>query len=195
MKKEEEPKVAQLEHIPTNQSDSTAKHELELVKTLQHVDIENRFAYKGDDSDGKIEWTVRKLFASAFLAMLYTGMPPKPPILPNGKVEHLLTRWPGSQILLYFVGGSLTFIVKDLGTTVGTGWLPTANTLAIAAVAPFVGYLQDLFGKRYIALFGAMLLCLGCVVVGTAHHFGQAVAGMAIAGAGAGIGELTGLAG
>jgi hypothetical protein len=40
-----------------------------------------------------------------------------------------------------------------------------------------------------------MLLCLGCVVVGTAHHFGQAVAGMAIAGAGAGIGELTGLAG
>ena len=40
-----------------------------------------------------------------------------------------------------------------------------------------------------------MLLCVGCVVVGTAHHFGQAVAGMSIAGAGAGIGELTGLAG
>lgn len=55
--------------------------------------------------------------------------------------------------------------------------------------------MQDLFGKRYIALFGAMLLCIGCLVVGTAHKFGQAVAGMAIAGAGAGIGELTGLAG
>lgn len=101
----------------------------------------------------------------------------------------------GSQILLYFAGGSLSFIVKDLGTTVGTGWLPTANTLAIAAVAPFVGYLQDMFGKRYIALFGALLLCVGCAVLGTAHKFGQAVAGMAIAGAGAGIGELTGLAG
>jgi hypothetical protein len=36
---------------------------------------------------------------------------------------------------------------------------------------------------------------VGCVVVGTAHSFGPAVAGMAIAGAGAGIGELTGLAG
>lgn len=82
------------------------------------------------------------------------------------------------------MGGSLTFIVKDLGTSVGQGWLPTANTLAIAAVAPFVGYLQDLFGKRYIALFGALLLCLGCVIVGTAHSFGQAVAGMSIAGAG-----------
>lgn len=97
--------------------------------------------------------------------------------------------------MLYFAGGSLSFIVKDLGTTVGTGWLPTANTLAIAAVAPFVGYLQDMFGKRYMALFGALLLCIGCAVVGTAHKFGQAVAGMAIAGAGAGIGELTGLAG
>jgi hypothetical protein len=40
-----------------------------------------------------------------------------------------------------------------------------------------------------------MLLCLGCVVLGTAHSFGQGVAGMAISGAGAGIGELTGLAG
>lgn len=38
-----------------------------------------------------------------------------------------------------------------------------ANTLAIAAVCPFVGYLQDLFGKRYIALFGALCLCIGCV--------------------------------
>jgi MFS family permease len=89
----------------------------------------------------------------------------------------------------------LSFIVKDLGTTVGTGWLPTANTLAIAAVAPFVGYLQDLFGKRYIALFGALLLCIGCAVVGSAHSFGAAVVGMALSGAGAGIGELTGLAG
>ena len=52
-----------------------------------------------------------------------------------------------------------------------------------------------MFRKRYIALFGALLICLGCIILGTAHHFGQAVAGMAIAGAGAGTGELTGLAG
>lgn len=46
-----------------------------------------------------------------------------------------------------------------------------------------------------MALFGALLLCVGCAVLGSAHSFGQGVAGMAIAGAGAGIGELTGLAG
>lgn len=36
---------------------------------------------------------------------------------------------------------------------------------------------------------------VGLAVVGTAHSFGQAVAGMSISGAGAGIGELTALGG
>jgi hypothetical protein len=161
----------QLEQVSTKQSESPTNHDLKQIHTLREIDLENKHAFKGDDSDGKIDWNIRKLFASAFLAMLYTG----------------------SQILLYFAGGSLTFIVKDLNTKVGTGWLPTSNTLAIAAIAPFVGYLQDLFGKRYIALFGALLLCLGCIILGTAHSFGQAVSGMAIAGTGAGIGELTGV--
>ena len=93
------------------------------------------------------------------------------------------------------MGGSLQFIVPDLNAADTAVWLPVANTLAIAAVAPYTGYLQDLFGKRYIALFGALLICVGIVLVGTAHGFAQGVAGMAMAGAGAGIGELTGLAG
>lgn len=106
-----------------------------------------------------------------------------------------LTISPGSQIILYFVGGSLSFITLDLKAPDTAVWLPVANTLAIAAIAPYTGYLQDLFGKRYIALGGALLICVGIVLVGTAHGFGQGVAGMAMAGAGAGVGELTGLAG
>jgi MFS family permease len=101
----------------------------------------------------------------------------------------------GSQIPLYFVGGTLSFIAVDIGGADVIGWLPVANTLAIASVAPFVGYLQDLFGKRYISLFGAGLLCVGCIVLGTAHQLMPALVGMALCGAGAGIGELTGLAG
>lgn len=81
MEKDEQPTVAQLEHTSTNRSGSTTKHELELERTLQHVDLENRYAFKGDDSDGKVEWTIRKLFASAFLAMLYTGTPHPLPLL------------------------------------------------------------------------------------------------------------------
>lgn len=107
----------------------------------------------------------------------------------------MITNNPGSQIILYFTGGSLAFIGADLGITRGIAWLPTANILAIAATCPYAGYLQDLFGKRYIALFGCFCICTGCALVGSAHTFGQAVVGMAMSGAGAAIGELTGLAG
>ncbi|KAK5725874.1 hypothetical protein LTR15_004064 [Elasticomyces elasticus] len=161
-----------LELTETNVTESNDQH-LEKLDTLQSIDIENHQAFKGDDSDGKVEWTMKKLLASAFLAMLYTG----------------------SQVPLYFAGATLSFIAADIGRADAIGWIPVANTLAIAAVCPFVGYLQDLFGKRYIALFGAVLLCVGCAVLGTAHNLSQALAGMALSGAGAGVGELTGLAG
>ncbi|KAI5357506.1 putative major facilitator transporter Str1/Tri12, major facilitator superfamily [Septoria linicola] len=168
-----------LERVETNSDNASNRgHTNKLEKSETHetliaVDIENHQAFKGDDSDGKVAWTWKKLLAAAFLSMLYTG----------------------SQVPLYFTGGSLSFIAKDIDAADIIGWLPVANTLAIAAVCPFVGYLQDLFGKRYIALSGATLLCVGCIVLGTAHGLGQALAGMALAGAGAGVGELTGLAG
>ncbi|KAJ5437816.1 uncharacterized protein N7458_008814 [Penicillium daleae] len=53
------------------------------------------------------------------------------------------------------------------------------NLLALAGVCPFVGSLSDLIGRRYVAILGASLICL---------------AGMSIAGAGAGVNELTALA-
>lgn len=45
----------------------------ETKDTLIPVDIANHQAFKGDDSDGKVSWTIRRLLACAFLAMLYTG--------------------------------------------------------------------------------------------------------------------------
>lgn len=100
-----------------------------------------------------------------------------------------------SQILLYFVGGILGFIVADIGGASTLGWIPTAYLIALSAVSPFVGYLQDLFGRRFIGIFGMVLLCLGCILMGTTHSFGQCVVAMAFSGAGAAIGELTALAG
>jgi len=101
----------------------------------------------------------------------------------------------GAQIPLYFVGASLSFIVKDIGSPEKSAWLPVANTLAIAAVAPFVGYLQDIFGRRYMSMAGGVSIIVGIIIVGTSHSFGQAVTGMAFAGAGGAVGELTALAG
>jgi hypothetical protein len=69
----EKQEFSHLEEINTRQSDSPTNHDLKQVQTLEHVDLENRHAFKGDDSDGKVEWTLKKLLACAFLCMLYTG--------------------------------------------------------------------------------------------------------------------------
>lgn len=101
----------------------------------------------------------------------------------------------GSQLPLFFVGGTLSFIAADVGGTIIEAWLPISYSLVLAAVAPFCGYLQDLFGRRLITLLGGVVLCVGIIVVGTAQSPGAAIAGMAIAGGGAAVGELTALAG
>lgn len=97
--------------------------------------------------------------------------------------------------MLYFVGGCLGYIQAEFGAAGNSSWLPVSNTLAITAVAPFVGYLQDLLGRRNITLFGSVIIMVGIALIGSAKNFGQAVAGMALSGAGAGICELTALAG
>jgi hypothetical protein len=73
-----------LEHIETNEDNASTHHEkieLEHQYTLGEIDLENKAAHKGDDSDGHVDWTFKTIMASIFLAQLYTGMPPS---LPRG---------------------------------------------------------------------------------------------------------------
>lgn len=63
----------QLDRVSTKEEASSDQKPLAPVETLVPVDIHNRQAFKGDDSDGKIHWNIRTWFAAAFLAMLYTG--------------------------------------------------------------------------------------------------------------------------
>lgn len=86
-------------------------------------------------------------------------------------------------------------MAKDIGGATIQAWMPISYSLALAAIAPFCGYLQDIFGRRNITLAGGVVLCVGIIVVATAHSIGAAIGGMAIAGAGAAVGELTALAG
>ena len=120
--------------------------------------------------------------------------------------------WTGSQIPVYIFGGIPPLIYGDIGGTDRWTWFVLANLLALAAVCPFVGSLSDLMGRRYVAIMGAVLIIVGVTVASTAHnmniligkysminictpdHLLTIVAGMAIAGAGAGINELTALA-
>lgn len=102
--------------------------------------------------------------------------------------------WTGSQIPLYLYGGVPPYIYGELGGVDRWTWFVLGNLFALGAVCPFVGSLSDLFGRRYVALFGAFLLVLGNIVTSTAHTMNTFIGGMAIAGAGAGINELTSLA-
>lgn len=57
----------------------TNEHHIEdsvSEKILEHdnVHINNELAYKGDDSDGKVDWPVRSIIAATGLGCLYTGM-------------------------------------------------------------------------------------------------------------------------
>ena len=121
----------------------------------------------------KTVWTFKTFVATVALSGLYVG----------------------SQIPLYFVGGSLSFIAHDIGGAEASAWLAVSYALALSAVAPFCGYLQDLVGRRNITLGGGTVLMMGCIVLATAKNFGSGIVGMSFSGAGAAIGELTALAG
>ncbi|MCJ1314797.1 hypothetical protein MMC15_000109 [Xylographa vitiligo] len=106
--------------------------------------------------------------------------------------------WTGSQIPIYIFGGIPPYIYRDIGGADRWIWFVLANLLALAAVCPFVGSLSDLIGRRYVALIGASFIVLGMIVSSTAHtmniFIGRLSSGMALAGIGAGINELTALA-
>ena len=68
----EKQEVNYVEHVET--IDSTMN--LHKEQTLSGVDMKNTSAVKGDDSDGKVIWSVRSMFSAVFLAALYTGSCP-----------------------------------------------------------------------------------------------------------------------
>ncbi|XHF96548.1 hypothetical protein AWENTII_000177 [Aspergillus wentii] len=102
--------------------------------------------------------------------------------------------WTGSQIPVYLFGGIPPYIYRSIGGPDRWIWLVLSNLLALAGVCPFVGSLSDLIGRRYVAIIGASLVCLGMIVCSTANTMNTFIGGMAIAGAGAGVNELTALA-
>jgi len=63
-----------------------------------------------------------------------------------------------------------------------------SNTLATAAITPFVGAISDLVGRRWVALSGLVLVMVGTLVIGLAQT-------NAVVGIGSGLAEMIGFAG
>ncbi|KAL2064448.1 hypothetical protein VTL71DRAFT_4942 [Oculimacula yallundae] len=147
----------------------------------ENPDLENSIAEKkdithnefaGDGVYEPVEWNFTRVIAVAALCIAYVG----------------------SQVILYFVSSGLVYISQGINTNVGN-WLLTANTLVVAGTCPFVGYMTDLLGRRWVTIVGAVLLIISSVVMATSHSLGSAITSMAIGGVGAAICELTAIAG
>ena len=70
-----------------------------------------------------------------------------------------------------------------------------SNTLATAAITPFVGAISDLVGRRWVALSGLVLVMVGTLVIGLAQTMAAAIGGNAVVGIGSGLAEMIGFAG
>ncbi|KAF2497804.1 putative major facilitator superfamily transporter [Lophium mytilinum] len=143
------------------------------IENFETAEEQNAYAVKGDDSDGHIPMTPRRFIAMVSLLMSYVG----------------------ANLPLFFISGSLTFLQASIKNPQTQGWSTTSYGVALAAVTPFSGYLQDLIGRRYVVLLGSLLICIGLAVIGSSHRFLQLIFGCVITGIGAGITEITSTAG
>ncbi|QLI65468.1 Trichothecene efflux pump TRI12 [Metarhizium brunneum] len=103
--------------------------------------------------------------------------------------------WTSGQMPPYLYGGIAPIVYGDIGGVDRWVWFITANLIALAAVAPFVGALSDLLGRRYVAMLGSAFIIIGQIVCVTAHEMNPFIAGMALSGVGAGISELISISG
>lgn len=93
------------------------------------------------------------------------------------------------------MAASLAYIVPDVNPGQKSSWIVVGYILAAATPVPFAGYLQDIFGRRWMTMTATCVVILGSILIGTAHNFPHILAGSILAGAGAGIAELGSIAG
>jgi len=58
-------------HVEKVDSPTPFDNELEKQKTLAHVDLENKLAFKGDDSDGRLQWGFRTVLSTKLCILKY----------------------------------------------------------------------------------------------------------------------------
>ena len=64
--------TAHVENLSNTSTSNKENDEIERVDTFD-IDIENKLALKGDESDGKFNWTTKQIIATVSLSMIYTG--------------------------------------------------------------------------------------------------------------------------
>jgi len=104
----------------------------------------------------------------------------------------VLTSW---SLVVIVTAGAPKYIYQDIGGAQYWAWFIMGHLLSTAAVAPFVGALSDLLGRRVLALVSSILIIVGQAVCGFAQDMSAFIGGMVVTGVGTGISELTVIAG
>ncbi|MFZ2804158.1 MAG: DHA2 family efflux MFS transporter permease subunit [Patescibacteria group bacterium] len=108
----------------------------------------------------------------------------KPNISPMRKWSILLVLSLALAIIILdttILNVALTTIIQDLHTTIQKiQWVITAYALTLAALTITGGRLGDLFGRKRMFIFGALLFAVGSFIASVATNVGWLIAGEAI---------------
>jgi MFS family permease len=96
-----------------------------------------------------------------------------------------------AEVVPLFLITLFTVIAYDLNAGSYVIWIIVSQFIAIAAVAPFVGTIADLIGRRSVVLIGLACTVVAMIIIGTVHNISGMIAGQVMAGVGIGIQLLT----
>ncbi|ERT01333.1 transmembrane efflux protein [Sporothrix schenckii 1099-18] len=117
-----------------------------------------------DDAEETVSWST--LMAVFFMGMSYVPCISAGLLLPTGILQQ---------------------IGQTLGDTDNILWIPGGWSVASAVSFSIAGGLSDIFGRRYVLLFGQLLTLVGGIVGSTANATTTVAAGATIIGFGAGV--------
>ncbi|KAI5363193.1 putative major facilitator transporter Str1/Tri12, major facilitator superfamily [Septoria linicola] len=144
------------------------------VEKMETVDTNSDTLSNGKGSHGEDAEGENKLTFGFFMTMLGLAM-----------------AFVVAEVTPLFFVTCFTVIAFDLGAIEKVVWILVAPYIATGAVAPFVGSLSDLMGRKGIIQFSLVLAILAFILQGAAPNFGCFLVGATMAGAAIGIQILT----
>lgn len=99
----------------------------------------------------------------------------------------MLLCYESAALDVVLVGPILKYINEDLGPRPYYPWIAIAWTITNAVLILIAGRLMDIWGRRWILLFGNLFGVIGAIVSCTAKSVGIVIFGMTLSGFAAGI--------
>jgi MFS family permease len=96
-----------------------------------------------------------------------------------------------AEVIPLFLITLFTVIEYDVGDGEMAVWLVVSQFIAIGSIAPFVGPLVDLFGRKFMTLGSLLLVVVAMILLGTATNITGMLAMTILSGMGIGIQFLT----